>query len=867
MSSILNCFTAKIAAGAVKPEAGNPVAAEIARLETKLAEAGADADAIAAGYADFQQGRADAAARDKVNAYRTIEAQMNGARRIADYFAQIEALRGESRAPLTLAGGAYRESPLGAALRSILARDPHEIATGPNVHYARREVRSQAHATFAEAIEALRPKALGFREETALELDVLGELYGRATGNPAAQRAAQAWRVTAEQLRTQFNEAGGNIAMLEKWLMPQSHDATKVASVSRNDWKAFVRPLLDRDQMLKKDPQSGKRLDRALDDQELEGVLDKVYDAIIARGADDAPSAAFKGEGALANRRAEARVLAFRDADAWMSYKQAFGNAGGIYEAMTAHIAQMADDIGLMRVMGPNPEATFRYLDSWFDQEMKRLQQEAPAGADAKTVAAVIKANKQLESEIRRDRNGFRALWSETTGANSIPVHVETARALGTMRTFLHGAQMGGAIVSSITDPALMAVTARFNGLSAMNVINRAVADMASPGAEIRAAQMGLVADSIAETARRVDRHMGEEITSGRVAQVSSAVIRASGLRRWTAILRQSFGLEYMAELARNQGRAFADMEPAFRAGLERVGVSEAEWRSLDRLDPYRPHDDAPFLRPMDVRAIDETLASKIDRLINTEMDYAVIEGDPLTRAFIKGESQPGTLGGEVRRAVGMYKAFPLTFVNLHFARAFARGWDGSRLGHAALTFAALTGMGVVAMQAKEVMAGRDPLTLDPTTAMGARAWGKAVLQGGGLGVFGDIMFQDKTKFGNSWASTLAGPQFAMVEQVLGQALSANLGRALKGEDTHFGADALYVAGRYLPGTSLWFGRLAFQRAVMDQLALMIDERAPQRFARMEAEAAKNFGQSFWHSPGQATPSRSPDLTAIGGTP
>ena len=52
------------------------------------------------------------------------------------------------------------------------------------------------------------------------------------------------------------------------------------------------------------------------------------------------------------------------------------------------------------------------------------------------------------------------------------------------------------------------------------------------------------------------------------------------------------------------------------------------------------------------------------------------------------GESQPGTIGGEVRRSVTMYRSFKAKVVTMHFARALARGWDGRRLSHAALAFA-----------------------------------------------------------------------------------------------------------------------------------------------------------------------------------
>jgi hypothetical protein len=49
------------------------------------------------------------------------------------------------------------------------------------------------------------------------------------------------------------------------------------------------------------------------------------------------------------------------------------------------------------------------------------------------------------------------------------------------------------------------------------------------------------------------------------------------------------------------------------------------------------------------------------------------------------------------------------------------RGWDRSRLSHAGLVFGAMPLFGAIAMQAKEIAAGRKPLNLDPTESHGAR--------------------------------------------------------------------------------------------------------------------------------------------------
>jgi hypothetical protein len=865
--SILSCFTAKIAAGTVKAEAGQPIADELARLDVRLSEARADADAILGSYADFLSDRARAAAREKLNAYRGIEVQMDVMSRFQTGIDHVAEMRLAGTAPLALAGGKYRESVLSAVSRSMLYNDAHEIITGPNVHYMREEVRAEARRLMADAIEAMRPKMLGFKEETALELDILRALFGEPGSNPASTRAAQGWLKAAEWLRQEFNAAGGDIAMLAKWLMPQSHDSTKVASVNREDWKTFVTPLLDRTQMLRREiqPDGSFELRGPLDDAELSDVLDKVYDAIIARGVDGGPTSQMTGKGALANQRSEARILAFKDADSWLDYKQTFGGSGGVFSDMMAHIRQMSDDIGLMRVMGPNPEATHRYILSLFDREVARLQKEAAKGADADAVKAAFKDNQALLGEIGRDRRNYENLYAEITGANGVVVSPQIAAFSGLMRTWLVAAQLGSAMLSAITDMATNVMTRRLNDLPVMRMFGDIARDMADPKADLNAAQLGIASDTFASAARQHDKVMGEEIRAGRISQVANGVLRASLIDKWTRMQRAGFAVQMMGAGANHAGKSFDEMSPALRAGLTRVGITEEMWAKTKGMEMSEPAGQGKLLTVHDMRNIDEDLASRWSQLIHTEMDFAVYDGNPLIRSVVKGQSQPGTLGGETRRAVGSYKGFALNFLMQHGTRAMARGWDGSRMGHAAQMFVMMTLLGAVAMQAKHVANGRDPVSLDPTDDKGRRAWLAAMIQGGGLGIFGDLLFQDKTRMGNSFATLFAGPQGALVEDVLGRFLLRNMTQALKGEDTHFGADALYVAGRYMPGTSLWFGRLAFQRQVMDQLALMIDERAPARFARMEAEAAKNWGQSFWYRPGDSSPARAPDLSTIGG--
>jgi hypothetical protein len=864
----LQCFRKKIGAGIVQREIGMNLAETIERFETlhgkRLAahEAAMEAAKQALGEAEA------IALRKSEIALGSVEAQLNILKGQRAYEISMGNLIEKGQQPLWERGWKFWEqdplkTPLTAAMRSFLTRDPAEIATWGNVHYEARNVRDQAHVIFRDAIELARPKNLGMKAERALEIDILDVLYDPAAQVSASARSvAKAWKEVSEMLRQMYVDNKGALAFREDWHLPNpSHDTLKIRSVVFEDYSAFVHSKVNRDKIL--DFETGKRMD----DDRFNQLLREMYDSIVSGGS-DAPSSARKGQKMLATRRAESRFLVFQDAAAWRDYAEKFSSTSSVFEVMTGHIAGMADDIAMLKILGPNPEGTKQFMLSLFDLEAARLSQQASL-ANPKDADAALKLNQRIEAQVRAGKRSFENLWAEVTSSNDVPVNIQLAHGMSELKGGLVASQMGSAIVSSITDPAMMMMTARFNGIPAMGALNRAVAGMSDPNYEINAAQLGIAADGLAHALHNTDRFMGDTIKTGRVAQIGSAVIRASGLRQWTGVLRAAFASEVMAFSANQQAKKFTDLDKQFQGMLMRYDIDEAGWEVMQKAVPSEPKKDARFLTANDIRALETSDAKRIadnwQRAIDTEMDYAVIEGDPITSSLIKGQSQPGTVVGEVRRAVGMYKSFSMTFVALHFARAFARGFDGERLSHAALTMSALTFMGMIAFQAKQVMAGKDPVTMDPTDQKGVKAWAAAALQGGGLGIFGDLLFQDQTRQGTSFANTLAGPVFATTDKVVGDFLIANLQRLWKGEKTHFAGDAIYTAAGLVPGSSLWYLRTSYQRSIVDQLALMIDYRAPERFARIESNAQKQWGQSFWRGPGRSESRRAPDLSAAFG--
>jgi hypothetical protein len=849
--SVRACFTGKIAAGKIDPDAGNKL---LAVLDSVLSQNGRRQALL-----DIAAGASADAERQADLFRRTTIAQANVLRAVHAYETKVTDLRQKkgvfgfgNQAPPTLG---KEQSAAGFALRSLLARDPFEIANWGNVSAIARDLRGQAHAIFADAIEALRPKALGFKSEHVLELDLLRAGFGETAQDARAGTAATAWFKAEGMLADEFIAAGGALAKRERYMPNPDFDRAKVQALGPDRFRTLVDANVDRDKMI------DFSTNAPMTDERYKTLVDQAYRNIVTNSLDGTlPSGAQRGRPMVANAREAPRLFSWKNAESWMNVAEAVGAHASPYEAMLGHISAMSNDIGLMRTLGPNPRATLNFMLDVLAREPARLGRVA--GDDsAKAIGATVKANKATEIRIATEKRMTEDLFAEVAGDNRIPVNTTLANTLGDARHLLSAAQLGSALISSLTDPGTAVMTARFNGIPAMSMLARAVHMMGERGSEIFAAQQGLVADTLAHVAGQSDRVMGEVIRSGVAAKLSSATIRASGLRRWTASLRAAFALETMAHAARSREQAFGDLAPAFKAALERYGIDQAGWDAIRAVPPHEPRPNALLTRPADIAAAGHSdAAERWSRLINTEMDYAVIEGDPVTRALLIGSSQPGTIGGEVRRAVTQYRMFPATFLMMHAARAAARGWDGSRLGHAAIGFTMMTLLGAVSMQAKEIAAGRDALSLDPTTGNGLRAWGRAVIQGGGLGVFGDVLATDQTKYGNTWAATIAGPLAGAVETGLGDFLVKNIQKAGKGEPTTFAGDALYAGARYLPGSSLWFGRLAFQRGVVDQLAKMIDPRAPARFQRMEEQARKDWGQDYWWRPGQTAASRAPQF-------
>lgn len=139
--------------------------------------------------------------------------------------------------------------------------------------------------------------------------------------------------------------------------------------------------------------------------------------------------------------------------------------------------------------------------------------------------------------------------------------------------------------------------------------------------------------------------------------------------------------------------------------------------------------------------------------------------------------------------------------------------------------------------------------------------WTAAVLQGGGLGIYGDFLFSDANRFDRGLAETMAGPVVGFANDVR-RLTVGNLMQSTGERPTNAGREAVNFLRRYTPAGSVWYMRLVYERAILDRLQDLADPRAARSWRSQQLRFRRDFGQDYWWRPGRAAPDRAPDLGA-----
>ncbi|PLW82237.1 hypothetical protein CWI75_10690 [Kineobactrum sediminis] len=693
------------------------------------------------------------------------------------------------------------------AIENVLVRSLDDNAGRVSIEANAQGITAIYQSRIAQAAEAMKPDRLGWRKQVELLDDLAEELHKpKSTGNARASQFAKAVADVLEDLRLRFNRAGGEIKQLEGWALPHTSDSTKMARAGVEQYVETTLPLLDRNRM--RTPYG-----RPMDEKELRESLRAIYSNTVGE------TLAEEGQGpqAIANRYQEHRQLHFRNGKEYREYADKFGDTN-YYKVITDHIERLSREIALIETLGPNPAKAFERMTAGLDKAFLVNHE-----AIFKNLAGLNRPDKGL-------------LMNFNAG----------------LRPALSAAQLGSATISSFSDIGTASVAAAFNGLGWSRMLRR-LGSLTGEESRVFAARLGGSIDYALDNvgiAVRFDDTAGADWSQ----RLADTVFRASGLNAFTNLMRRAHFIEMAYTLASHRGKSLDAVEPRFRKMLESYGIDGLEW-DLIRKAKMRQRNGEQFL---DVTSIqDEGVQTKLMGIIHQERDLAVLMPDTRTRALMNQGQEQGTVLGEGLRAFGQYKSYSVMMVmnNLHRYLSSKRLNTVDRVGYISSLVVSTTLLGALSLQLKEVAKGRDPRNMRDTDFFKA-----ALLQGGGLGIMGDFFFSDSNRYGQPGLVTALGPTGGFAYDIY------RTGRDMI-EDENLNASRML---RYTPGQSLWYGRLIFDRNVIDQFQRLAD---PDYMTNKRAQVRRRKtqqGQDYFWPPARSfpsTPERAPDAAAATETP
>lgn len=680
-----------------------------------------------------------------------------------------------------------------------------------NIEKTAQGISAVYHSKVVDFLTKFRTRKFGLSQDKEGLKKLVDSMMGKTIDDAEIAGMAKTLSDVFEDMRLTFNKLGGSIGKNESWALPQTHDARKLIKMGKDAWIKTIKPMLDRSKMT---DDAGK----VLTDAELDEALGYSFDSITTGGLNKIQGMQVVGMGKkLSRRHADRRFLYFKDSESWIKYNEELGQSD-IFTTLTSHIDMMSHDIALIKMFGANPEQTYKAL---------RLQAKKE-GASALKLGQADK------------------VWNVASGkvhGGELLGLADVSQTMSNVITFSH---LGGAFISALSDAAFNGLTSYYRGVSPLKVLGSQMRLM-SPNNEadrIFAVRLGLTAESWTNMAHSANR-WADIYGVGATAKTAEVVMRASLLASWTDSGRHAFGMEFSALLADNFKKSFDKLPKELQQGFSEYGITKQDW-DIFRANKTIDQRGAPYA---DLTA---NGSEKFRQMILSEMDYSVPTPDYRVRGFTTAGLERASVMGTGWRTLMTLKTFPITLLTTHFRRMLNQQTMKGKLAYGTALFGSTTILGGLALQAKDIAAGREPrnMDVDGNSLIDGKFLKAAIQQGGGLGIYGDFVFSDQNRFGNSLAETLAGPKFGMISDISKVTLG-NIQQLAAGEDTRIGGELVDMAATYQP--KIWQTKL-FQDNWMDWLETQADPKAEAKFRRREKMRKKEYGQDYWWKPAQILP-------------
>jgi len=666
------------------------------------------------------------------------------------------------------------------------------------------------------------------------------ELHHEDSGNSTAKAGAAAWHKVMEEKRQRMNDAGGNIGKLQNYDMPHHNSQSRVAAAKIDKWTADTLPELDRAHYINPD---GSRMSN----DQMHEFLGHAFDSIITDGQQDKNEAGknVAGHGIIADRGSAHRALFFKDSDSHARYNAKYGEKS-LPNLLLGHIRGISRDIALTERMGPNAERTHDFFN---DRALLDELREFP----------------EKEAYLRSQHKYNQALFDKVAGKEEV-VDSRVSRIGQAFRNWQTGVKLPKVVITALGDESGMAATAYANRIPYGAMLRNELRTLNPADSTARAA-MQHASFGLETTLGHFNRWGQEEFNSSFTAKLASTVMHLSGAERMWAARRAGTAATLMSSMG-SLTRKIDHIDKLTQADhgvIAQKGITDKTWQVWRRAEVEdQGPDRRTILTPKAVWAIpDEKLKDlgnpralkreAVTQLLahaHEEAGMGAMDTGPRQQVRVNLGSQKGSYGGEAWRAFNLFRGYSFSMMMKHWGRAANQPGVYGKLRYMAPLAVYGTLIAAAGNQIRNVISGQDPDSMKDW-----RFWGKAILRGGGMGFFGDFLYNEATQNDNSLAAGLGGPAMTSLEDIWNITGKAAFKKA-KGEKTDEGANVVKFLRNNTPIQGMWYTQAAFDHMLWNH---MQEAASPGYLSRMQSRAA-TYGKQYYWRPQDTTPSRPPDM-------
>ena len=673
--------------------------------------------------------------------------------------------------------------------------------------------------------------------------------------NPQIRKLAEIMEEYSETIRQKLNDRGANIQKLWGYIVKQSHDPSSIRNAAailgvknietdpslklkrdinynRNflAWKNFVMEKLDTDRTF------------ANTDNVDEFMID-VYNSLvgnkylIADGVSNSYGTRTSQDVAKGSKFK--RVLHFKTADDWFDYNDKFG-VGNLKESFFSGLQTAGRNLGIIDALGTKPKEN---MDKIRFAVHDRLKKQGKDVGSIKNFRKLDKYMKVIDGSIYTVENFGVARYSAI------------ARTLASM------ARLGGATISALADVGIYGSEVRYQGRSFLGGMFEALSSLGrikNTKQKKEIAEMsGFINDNtIYDMSAR--HQVGDNLNKG-WTKAQRTFFKLNLLSWWTNSLKEGAMLGLSNYFAKQKNLQFKNLNKQLQELFTMYDIDPTKWDVIRKTAMEKADDGKEFIN---IALLDEMSDADIKKITGLEkmterqmriekekfkaavsgilLDrsiYAVIEPDARVKGFMTQGKLAGTGFGEAIRFFGQFKAFPISIVQKVLGREmdYFKGRKQGDLGRGIRGMGALmvtsAMLGYMSMTLKDLLKGRSPRDIrKPKTIMAA------LLQGGGLGIYGDVLFNEtRDKF--ALLGGLVGPIGVTTADVL---MAIKHGTRL--EFSKASKSAYDAVTAMIPFYNLFYIKSAFDYMIGYQIMETIK---PGILERIENRMEKDYNQHF----------------------